>query len=49
MSDDAERPWNGLLDGVIRGMPITADLSRSDLLLVRRPNRIPYHRFTAKI
>ena len=38
MSDDAERPWNGLLDGVIRGMPITADLSRSDLLLVRPMN-----------
>jgi len=38
MSDDAARPWSGLLEGIIKGMPITADLSRSDLLLVRPMN-----------
>jgi two-component sensor histidine kinase len=38
MSDDAEKTWSGLLDRIIKGMPITADLSRSDLLLVRPMN-----------
>ena len=38
MSDDAARPRAGLLEAIAKGMPITADLSRSDLLLVRPMN-----------
>jgi two-component system, sensor histidine kinase PdtaS len=38
MSDDANIAGNRLLGGIITGMPITADLSRSDLLLVRPMN-----------
>jgi hypothetical protein len=38
MSDDAARPSAELLGAIAKGMPITADLSRSDILLVRPMN-----------
>ena len=38
MSDEAARPSTGLMEAIARGMPITADLSRSDILLVRPMN-----------
>ena len=38
MSDEAARSSMGLLGAIAQGMPITADLSRSDILLVRPMN-----------
>jgi two-component sensor histidine kinase len=38
MSDEAARPSAGLMEAIAKGMPITADLSRSDILLVRPMN-----------